>query len=58
MRSREEVEIEIKKLKRFARAFDTEEQTDNTILAVGAHDALRWALELANESISDNLERE
>jgi hypothetical protein len=52
MRSKVDIEAEIDALVPLCIGYDTETQTDNTGLAVGAHDALRWALGLAEESIS------
>lgn len=55
MRTREEIEAEILALNPKCEGYDSDEQTDDTVLAVGAHDALRWALGLAEESISEVL---
>jgi hypothetical protein len=53
----EQIEAEILALKPFAKDYDTERQSNNTCLAAGAHDALRWALGLAEDSISEALTR-
>lgn len=54
MRSRGEIELEIKLLAAIAKDIDTEFQSNDTRIAAGAHDALRWALSLSNEPLSDN----
>ena len=54
---REQIESEISALKPFAEDYDTVRQSNDTCLAAGAHDALRWALGLAEESISEVLTR-
>lgn len=54
-RSLEEIQAEIKALEPYGKDYDTERQSNDTCLAVGAHDALRWALGLAEESISEVL---
>lgn len=56
MRSKEEIEREIERLNPEASKFDTPDETGITDLACGAHDALRWALGLAENTISDYLE--
>ncbi len=58
MRTREQIELEILALEPFAKDYDTDRQSNDTCLAAGAHDALRWALGLAEESISEVLTRE
>jgi hypothetical protein len=55
VKSRAEVEAEIEALKPIAADYDTEKQSNDTCLAAGAHDALRWALGLAEQSISETL---
>jgi len=55
MRSAVEIKDEIDALAPIAAAFDTKLETNYTIIATGAHDALRWALGLAEESISEIL---
>lgn len=55
MRTRAEIEAEIQRLKSVAKDYDTERQSNDTCLAAGAHDALRWALGLAEDSIADSL---
>jgi hypothetical protein len=57
MRTAEEIKAEIEALDAHCDGYDTEEQDADTILAVGAHDALRWALGRAEERISDTLSR-
>jgi hypothetical protein len=52
-RDRVEIETEIAALSPHCEDFDREKQTDDTCIAVGAHDALRWALGLAERSISE-----
>jgi len=52
---REQIEAEILSLQPFAEDYDTVRQSNDTCLATGAHDALRWALGLAEESISEVL---
>lgn len=54
-RTRTEIEVEITALNPTAKDYDTERQSNDTCLAAGAHDALRWALGLAEESISEGL---
>jgi hypothetical protein len=56
MRTEPEINAEIKSLEKRAKDYDTESQTNDTCLAVGAHDALRWALGLAETPISEVLE--
>ena len=51
-RSSEEIQAEILNLAPLASAYDTELQSNDTCLAAGAHDALRWALGLAEEPVS------
>ena len=55
MKSRTEIEAEIEALKPIAKDYDTEKQSNDTCLAAGAHDALRWLLGLAEDSISESL---
>ncbi len=55
VKSRAEIETEIAALQPIARDYDTEKQSNDTCLAAGAHDALRWAMGLAEDSISDTL---
>lgn len=55
MRTRAEISAEVEALIPEAAKYDTAEQTNVTILAAGAHDALRWALGLADVPISQNL---
>ena len=55
VRTRVEIEAEIKRLEPIAKDYDTERQSNDTCLAAGAHDALRWALGLAENSISDTI---
>jgi hypothetical protein len=55
MRTRAEITAEIEALVPEAAAYGTELQSNDTCLAAGAHDALRWALGLADVSISENL---
>ena len=57
-RSREEINEEVKQLHPIAKDYDTELQSNDTCLACGAHDALRWALGLAEGSISEYLRKE
>ena len=57
MRTREQILAEIEALKPLAKDYDTDEQSSDTCLAAGAHDALRWALYLAEDSISEVLNR-
>jgi hypothetical protein len=54
IRSRTEIEAEIATLAPIAKDYDTERQSNDTCVATGAHDALRWALGLAEEPISEN----
>jgi len=54
-KSRMEIEAEIAALAPIAKDYDTEKQSNDTCLAVGAHDALRWLLGLAEDSISETL---
>lgn len=56
-RSDAEISLEISALESEASKYDTEAQSSLTVLCVGAHDALRWALGLAEESISESIER-
>ena len=55
---REEIQAEIAALEPFAKDYDTVRQSNDTCLATGAHDALRWALGLAEQSISEVLTRD
>lgn len=55
---REEIQAEIAVLEPFAKDYDTVRQSNDTCLATGAHDALRWALGLAEQSISEVLTRD
>jgi hypothetical protein len=55
VKSRAEVEAEIEALRPIAKDYDTEKQSNDTCLAAGAHDALRWFLGLAENSISETL---
>jgi hypothetical protein len=55
VKSRAEIEAEIEALQSIAMDYDTEKQSNDTCLAAGAHDALRWALGLAEDSISESL---
>lgn len=57
MRMRLEIEAEIEALKPLANGYDTDTESRDTILAAGAHDALRWALGLAEDSIFESLTR-
>lgn len=52
---RYEIEEEIDALSPIAKDYDTDKQSSDTCLAAGAHDALRWALNLAENSISETL---
>lgn len=52
---RSQIEAEIVALDPFAKDYDTDRQSNDTCLAAGAHDALRWALGLAEQSISEVL---
>jgi hypothetical protein len=54
IRSRTEIEAEIAALAPIAKDYDTKRQSNDTCVATGAHDALRWALGLAEEPISEN----
>jgi len=51
-----EIMAEIEALSAKAKDYDTEKQSNDTCLAAGAHDALRWMLGLAEQSISETLE--
>lgn len=55
IKTRVEIEAEIKALEPIAKDYDTERQSNDTCLAAGAHDALRWLLGLAEDSISESL---
>lgn len=55
VKARREIEAEIEALVPIAKDYDTEKQSNDTCLAVGAHDALRWVLGLAETSISESL---
>lgn len=54
-KSKAEIEAEIAKLQPLCEGYDSESETRDTILAVGAHDALRWSLGLAEDSISEHI---
>jgi hypothetical protein len=58
MRSHTEIEAEIEVLKPIASDYDTDKESNDTCIATGAHDALRWALGLAENSISEILTNE
>lgn len=49
------IKSEVAALEPACRNYDTEFETRNTVLAVGAHDALRWALGLSEEPMSGTL---
>ena len=53
-RTRQEIEAEIKSLESTAKDYDTDRQSNDTCVATGAHDALRWVLGLAEAPISEN----
>jgi hypothetical protein len=55
MKSIEEIHVEIVKLTPQCKNYDTVLETRETCLAVGAHDALRWVLRLAEIPISELL---
>lgn len=55
-RSDMEISLEISALEIEAQKYDTAEQSNDTCVAVGAREALRWALGLAETSISETLE--
>ena len=55
MKTREQIEAEMDLLRTKCGGYDSPEETRDTVLAVGAHDALRWVLGLAEESISEVL---
>ena len=57
-KSRAEIESEIAALAATAKDYDTERQSNDTCLAAGAHDALRWLLGLAEAPISETLRHE
>ena len=59
MRSQVEIGDEIKALYKLAKDIDSTYQTDDmcgTCVAAGAHDALRWALGLAEHAVSERQE--
>ena len=58
MKTRREIESEIEALTLIAKDYDTDKQSNDTCLAAGAHDALRWLLGLAETSISESLRKE
>ena len=55
MRDVESIKTEIQALESMAKDYDTKWQSNNTCVAAGAHDALRWALGLAEEPVSEVL---
>lgn len=55
MQPKDKVEFEVVALEKWAKDYDTVRQSSDTCLAAGAHDALRWALGLAEQSISEVL---
>ena len=55
IRSEAIIQAEIAVLEKYGSDFDTLNQTTGTCIAVGAHDALRWALGLAETPISEHL---
>jgi hypothetical protein len=55
-RSDAEIVLEIAALDAEASKYDTAEQTDVTLIAAGAHDALRWALGQAEQPISEKFQ--
>ncbi len=55
MRTIEEIKAEVENLKPVAEGFDTGSNSDDACIAAGAHDALRWALGLAENPVSDNV---
>ena len=56
VKTRREIEAEIEAYSaQIAKDYDTEKQSNDTCLAAGAHDALRWLLGLAETSISESL---
>ena len=58
MRSIAEIQAEIIALGPGSEDYDTECQTDRTSISVGAHDALLWALGLAEAPVSELLKQE
>jgi hypothetical protein len=52
-RTTAEIEAEIDRLKTTAQDYDTVRQSNDACVAAGAHDALRWALGLAESPISE-----
>jgi hypothetical protein len=58
VKTRREIEAEIEALAPIAKDYDTDKQSNDTCLAAGAHDALRWLLGLAETSISESLKTE
>ena len=55
VKTRHEIESEIEALAPIAKDYDTEKASNDTCLAAGARDALRWLLGLAEASISETL---
>ncbi len=49
------IKTEIKALDPIAMDYDTERQSNDTCVAAGAADALRWALGLAEASVSESI---
>lgn len=58
MREESEIRAEIEALKPHTVDYDTALQSNDTCVAVGAHDALRWALGLAENPVSEHLKKE
>jgi hypothetical protein len=58
MRSIEQVAAEIGALELLAKDYDTERQSNDTCVAAGAHDALRWAFGLAEVAVSEVLKQD
>jgi hypothetical protein len=58
MKTKMEIEAEINALVPLATAYDTISQSVVSCVAAGAHDALRWALGLAETPLSEGLTAE
>ena len=59
MRTEEEIRAEIKKLQPYLENYDTDDQLDENVLAVGAHDILLWVLQDNDAfSMSEHLSEE
>lgn len=58
IKSMEQIQREIEALKPLAKDYDTANESTGSRVAAGAHDALRWVLGMAENSVSESLKEE